>query len=66
MSTELFENYAGVELRIICFYGQTLYHNFSAIVAFGALKQGLHHQRYEAKSRNKNLIISVFNKNVNS
>ena len=40
MSTELFENKAGFELRIICFCSQRLYHNSSAIVAFGALKQG--------------------------
>ena len=40
MSIELFENQAGFELWIICFRGQSLYHNSSAIVAFVALKQG--------------------------
>ena len=36
-----------------------LYHTSSAVVAFGALKHGLQHQRYEAKSSNKNLIVLV-------
>ena len=53
----MFKNEADSELRITRFCGLRLYHNSSAIVTFGALKQGLQHQRYEAKSSNKNLTI---------
>ena len=59
MSPESLKNEAGFEFRILCFRGQRLYHKSSAIVVFGALKKGLQQQRYEAKSRNKNLTILV-------
>ena len=50
----------GFELRITGFCFQRLYHNSLAIVAFKALKQGLQHQRYDAKSINTNLTFLVY------
>ena len=58
VSTKLLEIYAGFELQIICFRGQRLSYLFG-YYGFGALKQALQHQPYEAKSSDKYLIILV-------